>query len=341
MGAEYAKEDQSKAEQDLLDKEGRKNTGDSLPARTLLTGPCEEQVGGADNRDLPPAAAPPQHSRSRSKHASSEDLMKLLDSPGRSRKPPIRTKPSSDTAGRSSDAAAPPPKPRPKMLSEPHLSPHGNTLPAAHPHSTSAEKSNPGRPGEPGRPSPTKKVTHSPKNSPQNSPKTSPKSIRRHKVPPAAALENGSSTSQQNGSSVSSQVNGHTPSKQNGYAASNGRTPSSSQQIDTAPSTLNGYTTFSSPQNGHSPYSHSSPSSPPLSRVQARGSQVSRKQEEAEQQEVKLLGKLGTRARLNDYYSLLGVEPDCSPDDLAKARRERSRELHPDHCANDEQQRHR
>ena len=48
-----------------------------------------------------------------------------------------------------------------------------------------------------------------------------------------------------------------------------------------------------------------------------------------------LLSQLQQLAATNDYYGLLGVDPDCSTDDLAKARREKSRLLHPDHFGND------
>ena len=91
-------------------------------------------------------------------------------------------------------------------------------------------------------------------------------------------------------------------------------------------------------QNGHSP-SSSQPSVSPPSENDSRPpkpSQVSRQQEE---EEVRLLTKLTARAQTNDYYRLLGAEPGSTSEELAKARRERSRELHPDHCANAEQQR--
>lgn len=53
-------------------------------------------------------------------------------------------------------------------------------------------------------------------------------------------------------------------------------------------------------------------------------------------EEVKLLSVLQRRAEENDYYGLLGVESEASVDELAKARRDKSRELHPDHYANDD-----
>lgn len=56
------------------------------------------------------------------------------------------------------------------------------------------------------------------------------------------------------------------------------------------------------------------------------------------QELISLLHTLQQRVAANDYYGLLGVNPDASADDLAKARREKSRKLHPDHFTNDEEQ---
>ena len=54
---------------------------------------------------------------------------------------------------------------------------------------------------------------------------------------------------------------------------------------------------------------------------------------------VQLLSQLQESAANNDYYSLFGVEPTATTADLAKARREKSRELHPDHFGGDHEQR--
>ena len=47
-----------------------------------------------------------------------------------------------------------------------------------------------------------------------------------------------------------------------------------------------------------------------------------------------LLTRLQQQASENDYYQLLGVDPSVSSDELARVRREKSRQLHPDHFAN-------
>ena len=47
-----------------------------------------------------------------------------------------------------------------------------------------------------------------------------------------------------------------------------------------------------------------------------------------------LLTRLQQQASENDYYQLLGVDPSVSGDELARVRREKSRQLHPDHFAN-------
>lgn len=57
------------------------------------------------------------------------------------------------------------------------------------------------------------------------------------------------------------------------------------------------------------------------------------------QVDERLLSALQLKARDNDYYGILRVEPDASEEELSKARRERTRELHPDHFSNDEEQR--
>lgn len=57
------------------------------------------------------------------------------------------------------------------------------------------------------------------------------------------------------------------------------------------------------------------------------------------QEERQLLEALLKSAKENDYYGLLRVQPNASGADLARARRERAKELHPDHFPNDQQQR--
>ena len=54
---------------------------------------------------------------------------------------------------------------------------------------------------------------------------------------------------------------------------------------------------------------------------------------------VQLLSQLQEQAAANDYYGLLGVEAGATEADLARARREKSRELHPDHFASDPERR--
>ena len=56
-------------------------------------------------------------------------------------------------------------------------------------------------------------------------------------------------------------------------------------------------------------------------------------------EEAKLLSVLQRKAVANDYYRLLGVECKANADELAKARRNRSRELHPDHYVNNYEER--
>ena len=52
-----------------------------------------------------------------------------------------------------------------------------------------------------------------------------------------------------------------------------------------------------------------------------------------------LLRKLHCMMKANDYYSLLGVDPSAEQDELARARREITSKLHPDHyIANPKQQ---
>ena len=51
--------------------------------------------------------------------------------------------------------------------------------------------------------------------------------------------------------------------------------------------------------------------------------------------EFQMLCQLQQQAAANDYYTLLGVEAGASTDVMARARREKSKDLHPDHFGND------
>lgn len=53
----------------------------------------------------------------------------------------------------------------------------------------------------------------------------------------------------------------------------------------------------------------------------------------------KLLIELQQQAADSDYYRLLGVEPGASEKEVVRARREKSRQLHPDHYGNDPERR--
>ena len=56
---------------------------------------------------------------------------------------------------------------------------------------------------------------------------------------------------------------------------------------------------------------------------------------ECSKEEKELLSELYQKAAGNDYYGLLGVDSDATMEELARARREKTRVLHPDHFAND------
>lgn len=51
-----------------------------------------------------------------------------------------------------------------------------------------------------------------------------------------------------------------------------------------------------------------------------------------------ILARLQSMAKNNNYYSLLGVSPDASKEELARARREVTAKLHPDHFTGDPEQ---
>ena len=55
----------------------------------------------------------------------------------------------------------------------------------------------------------------------------------------------------------------------------------------------------------------------------------------------RLLASLLHQARENDYYSLLGAAPSAEESELARCRRERNQELHPDHIVHDPERRQR
>ena len=52
-------------------------------------------------------------------------------------------------------------------------------------------------------------------------------------------------------------------------------------------------------------------------------------------EELELLRELQQKAAASDYYGLLGVDPEVTTEELARARREKTRVLHPDHFTND------
>ena len=56
---------------------------------------------------------------------------------------------------------------------------------------------------------------------------------------------------------------------------------------------------------------------------------------ECSKEELELLSQLFDKAAGSDYYSLLGAHPDATMEELARARREKTRVLHPDHFGND------
>lgn len=56
---------------------------------------------------------------------------------------------------------------------------------------------------------------------------------------------------------------------------------------------------------------------------------------ECSKEELELLSELYQKAASSDYYGLLGVDSDATMEELARARREKTRVLHPDHFAND------
>ena len=55
-------------------------------------------------------------------------------------------------------------------------------------------------------------------------------------------------------------------------------------------------------------------------------------------QELRILLSLQRKASDNDYYGLMRVTPDASADELAGARRDRTKALHPDHFAHNQEE---
>lgn len=282
--------------------------GDVPSTQAVVKGPQEERVGVAQDRS-PHSAAPPSHHVALPPVTGVRvaDAQKPPSKPRR--KPPLQAKPSSRTESNQPDEVTSH-HPRPQTLPRASLS----RLPNGHTRKPVVAATGAGTPGS----QPGTTIKKSP-----SSPKVSPRTIRKRVVSSSADHQN-------NQSSSSSRHKG--PPTIPVSHRSNVRS-SSSQPT--------GYPPIPSQPNGHSPGS-SQPSDPPISHTAShapREGQISKQQEESEQLEVQLLGKLNIKAHSNDYYRMLGVEPGCSQDDLAKARREKSRELHPDHCANDEQQR--
>ena len=64
-----------------------------------------------------------------------------------------------------------------------------------------------------------------------------------------------------------------------------------------------------------------------------------RRRESGDPDLLQLLSQLQECAAASDYYSLLGVDPSATGADLAKARRDKSQELHPDHFGGNHEQR--
>ena len=65
------------------------------------------------------------------------------------------------------------------------------------------------------------------------------------------------------------------------------------------------------------------------------GSELATATSGGSKEERQLLAELQQKAAANDYYCLLGVDSEASVEELARARREKTRVLHPDHFAND------
>ena len=77
----------------------------------------------------------------------------------------------------------------------------------------------------------------------------------------------------------------------------------------------------------------------PQRSVPATRSRLTGDQGDVDPNEFQLLSRLQQCTANCDYYELFGVKSDASVDDIAKARREKSREFHPDHYGNDPERR--
>lgn len=57
----------------------------------------------------------------------------------------------------------------------------------------------------------------------------------------------------------------------------------------------------------------------------------SRERSDSQRTQQQLYHRLIRQSQLNDYYGLLGVQPTATQEELARARREVTSRLHPDH----------